>query len=55
VRVQVHRGECSYVYEYLCFNCVFFKKILIHVLGVKDIRVVLDYDSNCIVLILVLF
>jgi hypothetical protein len=22
VRVCVHRGECSYVYEYLCLFCV---------------------------------
>jgi hypothetical protein len=22
VRVYIHRGECSYVYEYLCLYCI---------------------------------
>jgi hypothetical protein len=27
VRTCVHRGECSYVYEYLCLYCVSKKKV----------------------------
>jgi hypothetical protein len=26
----VHRGECSYVYEYLCLYCVSKKKLLLY-------------------------
>jgi hypothetical protein len=27
VYVRVHRGECSYVYKYLCLYCVFKKRL----------------------------